>query len=59
MFQISIVEKIKKYIKNPSIFFYILEVKIIRLFYELLNYHPTSEPFISGDTIKNLSTYEY
>ena len=48
MFQISIVEKIKKYIKNPSIFFYILEVKIIRLFYELLNYHPTSEPFISG-----------
>lgn len=59
MFQISIVEKIKKYIKNPFIFFYILEVKIIRLFYELLNYHPTSEPFISGDTIKNISTYEY
>lgn len=59
MLQISIIEKITKYLKNPSILFYILEVKVVRLFYELLNLHPISDLFISGDTIKNISTYEY
>lgn len=38
---------------------YILEIKIIRSFYKLLNFYPTSEPFISGDTFKKLSTYQY
>jgi hypothetical protein len=59
MFEILIIKKIKKYLKDPVIFLYLLKRKIIRLFYELLNFHPTSEPFISGDTIKNVSTYEY
>ena len=54
MIQIWTTEKIKKYLKNPSILFYILETKLVRLFYKLLNLHLISDPFISGDTIKNI-----
>lgn len=36
-----------------------MEIRVIRKLYNLLSLHPGSEPFLSGDTYKKLSTKEY
>jgi hypothetical protein len=36
-----------------------IEVRVIRQIYRWLSLHPSSAPFLSGDTYKKLSTFEY
>jgi hypothetical protein len=48
-----------KGIKNPTLVYFFFVKRIIRFFCKYFDIHPTSEPFISGDTFKNLATYYY
>jgi len=58
MFKNLKIKKIKFYSKISSLIFF-LEREIIKSVYRLLNLHPSSEPFLSGDTFRKISTYQY
>jgi len=52
------IKKIKNFLKISSLIFF-LEREIVKFIYKLLNLHLSSEPFLSGDTFRKLSTYQY
>ena len=58
MFKNLKIKKIKFYSKISSLIFF-LERTIIKSVYRLFNLHPSSEPFLSGDTFRKISTYQY
>lgn len=53
-------KKLARLRKEPAseLLFYVEKI-LVRNYYKLLRSRPSSEPFISGDTFKNLSTKEY
>lgn len=55
---INIIYRIKLK-KSFSDFFISLNRKILVTFYKMLNVHPSSKPFLSGDTFRQLSTSIY